>query len=59
MAGKTQLEGMLEKSFQTHDQFIAAQIKYIKDSMELTDVSSGKRSAEAIHAFIKKEIQRL
>jgi len=27
----SQLDGMLEKAFQTHDQFIAAQIKYFKD----------------------------
>jgi hypothetical protein len=46
---------MLEKAFQTHDQFVTAQIKYFKDSIELTNVSSGKRSAEAIHTFIKKE----
>jgi len=50
---------MLEKAFQTHDQYVAPQIKYFKDSIELTDVSSGKRSAEAIHAFIKKEIRRV
>lgn len=55
----SQLDGMLEKAFQTHDQFIAAQIKYFKDSIELTDVSSGKRSAEAIYTFIKKEIRRV
>ncbi|MCK5027770.1 MAG: hypothetical protein KAS07_05115 [Candidatus Pacebacteria bacterium] len=55
----SQLDGMLEKAFQTHNQYVAAQIKYFKDSIELTDVSSGKRSAEAIQAFIKKEIRRV
>ncbi len=55
----SQLDGLLEKTFQTHDQFIAAQIKYFKDSIDLTDVPSSIRSAQAICAFIKDEFHQL
>ncbi len=54
----SQLDGILEKAFQTHDQFVAAQVNYFKDSIELTNAPSGKRSAEAIQTFIKKEIRQ-
>ncbi len=52
----SQLDSALGSAFQIHGQYLSAQSKYFQDSIELTNVSSGTRSAEAIHAFIKKRL---
>ncbi|MCH7730973.1 MAG: hypothetical protein IIB44_00440 [Candidatus Marinimicrobia bacterium] len=54
----SQLDGALKNAFQTHEQYLAAQSKYFSDSIDLTDIPSGMRSAKAIYAFIRSEFNQ-
>ena len=52
----SRLDNLLEEGFKNHNQYIDKQKKYFNDSIDLRDELSSVRSAKAIHAYIKKEL---